>query len=451
MGSLLYDFLTDSFLFDQSARADSYSKWSDEELRKELTRYREYALGNLDKLSSEIAGSDSGLRVFHPDTGATIELLKQTALYVDQVVVADPLFEKTHQPSAVGNAMNQYLGFRKPEFDRKRLVQSVAFLQDATPMVAGNFLKLLPTTYFSEPPAQPPIYYSENNYEDGIPAPILGFLRSKARVSSLEQIGSHWASRGDFYPCRAIDVMFPGHERGMMYYLFEQEVLKTYEVGGNQMAEFRQYLPKEPPSKAQFELWVSQSINRAANAVLKETMREVDFAVSHASNLLTKSPFKAELLNAQFEIEKSVQNEALNSFFEMKLPFLDGVSANAIMEVRLNDGQAFQNFRTELEKQLRELRTIKDPEVLRLKKENLVHELSETQVRVVGQKMHFLKKKLFVDASLMFGGLIGSVQSGGWSLLASALAVAKGYQTVQEYHQSKQQNPAFFLWKVLNK
>jgi hypothetical protein len=50
------------------------------------------------------------------------------------------------------------------------------------------------------------------------------------------------------------------------------------------------------------------------------------------------------------------------------------------LRVRTDDGEAFQTFRLELEKQLRDLRLIKDPEQLRIKAENAMHELCEVQL-----------------------------------------------------------------------
>jgi SRSO17 transposase len=80
-----------------------------------------------------------------------------------------------------------------------------------------------------------------------------------------------------------------------------------------------------------------------------------------------------------------------------------------------------------------------------------VHELTEVQVHAINEKIRYLKKKSFADATLLMAGLAGSVQTRGWSLLASAHAAVNGYKTVQEYFQNTRQNPAFFLWKILNK
>jgi len=47
------------------------------------------------------------------------------------------------------------------------------------------------------------------------------------------------------------------------------------------------------------------------------------------------------------------------------------------MRVRTEEGEAFHNFRTELDKQLRYLRTIDDPEQASRKAKDAVHELVE--------------------------------------------------------------------------
>jgi len=59
----------------------------------------------------------------------------------------------------------------------------------------------------------------------------------------------------------------------------------------------------------------------------------------------------------------------------MELPFIDNVDLETLMRVRTDEGQAFENFRLALDKQLRDLRLESDPEKLKLKAENAMHEL----------------------------------------------------------------------------
>lgn len=57
MSHINFDFLTESFLFG-SGLNDKFSLLSDYELEKELNRYREYVLSNMEEICKEII-SDS--------------------------------------------------------------------------------------------------------------------------------------------------------------------------------------------------------------------------------------------------------------------------------------------------------------------------------------------------------------------------------------------------------
>ena len=56
-----------------------------------------------------------------------------------------------------------------------------------------------------------------------------------------------------------------------------------------------------------------------------------------------------------------------------------------------------------------------------------------------------------IDTAVAVGGLIGTVQTAGWSLLASALAATSGYKSYKEYKSGIKENPSYLLWKVIKK
>ena len=127
---------------------------------------------------------------------------------------------------------------------------------------------------------------------------------------------------------------------------------------------------------------------------------------------------------------------------------MENIDIQKLMTIRELDADVFTNFRLEVEKQFRELRTITDPAQLKLKTENIFHELNEVQGQKIKLKMNHLKKQMGVNAALLFGGLIGSVQLGGGSLLASAVAIGKGYKEYCDYNEKVRENPAYLLWKI---
>ena len=118
------------------------------------------------------------------------------------------------------------------------------------------------------------------------------------------------------------------------------------------------------------------------------------------------------------------------------------------MQVREFDANVFTNFRIELEKHFRELRTITDPELLKTRTENIFHEINDVQVQKLKQKIGHINKQVAVNSVLALGGLLGSFQTGGYSLLATALALGKGYKDYMDYKESVKENPSYLLWKI---
>jgi hypothetical protein len=97
MGSILYNFLSESFLLDARLVDEHYSSISEQELQSELNRYREFCLGHVKDLLEEVTGPSTALRLFGGKSFQRIETLKQSAFYLDAVVLPDPLFPLTQR------------------------------------------------------------------------------------------------------------------------------------------------------------------------------------------------------------------------------------------------------------------------------------------------------------------------------------------------------------------
>ncbi len=69
----------------------------------------------------------------------------------------------------------------------------------------------------------------------------------------------------------------------------------------------------------------------------------------------------------------------------------------------------------------------------------------------VNQKIQYLKKQVKIDVSILLCGLLGSIQTSGFSLVASAMAFAKGCKDWNDYYSKIKNHPAYFLWKVKKK
>jgi hypothetical protein len=448
MGSRIYDFLADSFLFDDSLITDKFLCVSDNDVWKELQCYREFCLSVAPELESEVLSNKSSLKLFSGIKQPGIPLLKQSAFYIQQHVLYDPLFALTHTPTEESKAMNEFLGMRDTPLDKAQLALTLRYLKELSPMVASDYVKLLPTSYLLEPPKEAPFTHSENRFRERIPESLHDFMHRHAIVESGKQVEGGIQFDGRFEIGRLIDVHFKNHDRqdSYGYALTAQEVIEFNREAG--YVKFRWTLPDTPPDKATFDAWVYQSVNQAAGGIYQRILLENILSRKFDARYLTNSPFIFELLKQIVPAEDTIETNTANVLLNINLPFFDGVDIESLMRIRLQDGEAFENFRLELDKQFRELRQVKDLDVLRTKTENMMHELMEVQVHRVDKTMASLKKKFFAEAVVVGASLYGAVQSGGLTLPIALMVAFQAYKSLTEYQRQRGDNPAFFLWRV---
>lgn len=449
MGSILYDFLNDSFLLDPTLIEKHYSPLSEKEIRFELDRYREYCLTHINELLVEVGGEPTSLRLFAGKPFQRIDSLKQAAFYLDSVVLPDPLFSLTEKSSELGQAMAQFLNMPKTEhINRKELADATSLIIQLRPMVAANYVRFFPVTFFSEPPVQIPIRYSPTQFAELLPPPILEHYRHAAKATSITRSDDGWLVQNKLHLGRGIAIQFEGDssEQLYIYNLFEQKILHADDE--SRIIDFQLSLPDAPPSPEQFATWLTQSINGAAHRHFEGLTRDIALAAKCNAMYLTNSAFSANLLDSYTDATNSLHTDTTRFVLNMELPFLKNVTVEDLMRARGDDGEAFELFRREVEKQFRELRLERDPQRLKIKLENATHELAEVQVTKVAQTVKRLRKKLAADVTLAVAGLAGTVATSGLSLLATVVAAGHGYKTVAEYQKCVGENPAYFLWKV---
>jgi len=323
-------------------------------------------------------------------------------------------------------------------------------LKSITPMIAADFVKMLPLSKSFEPPKEIPIMLPINYYADDLPKEIMNYCRAKANVESMKQVEKGWQILDKLDLTPAIHVNFDGLEskRGLIYNYFLQEIEKT-DVPNKFLTKMK--LAEYPMDKDAWDIWVYQSVNRSAKVVVDKIYYENLVANKLKATYLTENTFTADLLTKNLEVKETVETSSASQFMNLELPFLEKIDIDKLMKIRTYEADTFTNFRIELEKQFRELRTVTDPREIKLRQENILHELGVVQVKKINQKLSSLKRKGFADALLLVGGLAGTVQTAGWSLLASALATVSGYKSYREYKDNLTDNPSYLLWKVLKK
>lgn len=452
MTNRLLEFISESFLFDDSALENRYSSFGEVELLKELENYRVLHLSDAVASEKAVRANTSNLKLFNGSTHSIFSLLKQSALYLDEVVIADPVFPHTHNWSQNAKTMNDFVGAPGGgAINREKLAESAHYLKQLVPMIQAAFVCVLPITALFEPPEVIPYRASLNGFSDVLPEPLLDFYRERAIVEAVKKTDHGMIIDGSNQIGRTIHIRFQDHlgEDARGYLLMEQ-IVKSVDEKTRQI-ETVQYMPESPPDKARYDAWVYQSINQTAEHSYKRLLLENSLAEGFGASYLCTTPFTFELLEQFFPDEQTIAENTVNSLLRFDLPLMEQIDVSTLMRIRNEDGEAFQNFRNELDRLFRELRLVADPKELKIKTENAWHELSNVQVANINQKVKHLESQLKLSIVIGAAGLFGAIQTGGFSLIAAGIAAAQGYKSYKEYQFQQRQNPSFFLWKARRK
>lgn len=447
MGSYAYDYLNDSLLLDGALASQLYQGISDSTLERELTRYREYCLKILPEVRKDVKASNGALSCMATDTMSHISRLKQAALYLEEAIVSDPIFKLTDFRSASTEAITSFMGVTStPMIDRRELANAAIRLIELRPLVAGGYVKLYPVSFELERGEEIPLLYSNKGFEDCLPSNILKQYKTNADVRSVQNDNGRMLVMRDLYLCRNISIHFKGMEGGfvMGYMLNPTEIKPTNKEN---VYTFIQKKSSEPPSKEDFVAWVRQSVNQTARNHYIDLNKRIALCEYLGCMFGTEHPFESNLLNINLD-SSDIKANTLNCTLQMDVPFLEQISSADLMSIRNNDGEAFQSFRSELERGLRQARHESDPSRVRAIIEDTQHELFEVQMSQIAPQVSHMKKTHLTEVAIATVGLGLSVLTGGTSLLATAIAVAHGYKSHSDYKSKVTANPCHFLWNV---
>ncbi len=450
MGNYAYDYLNDSLLLDGTLVAQMYQGISDATLEKELRDYREYCLKVLPEVRETVKASKGTLSCMATDTMSYTSRLKQAALYLEEAVVSDPIFKLTDFRTSYTETITSFMGMEPtPKIDRRELAEAATRLIELYPLVVGSYVKLYPVSFELERDAEIPLLYSNVGFEDCLPPSILEQYKLSADVRSVQNDNGRMLVMRDLYICRDISIHFKGMEGGfaMGYMLAPTEVKPTNKKN---VYTFIQKKSSEPPSKEDFIAWVTQSVNQTARNHYTELNKRIALCSYLGCMFGTEHSFESNLLNMNLD-STDIKANTLNCTLQMEVPFLEQVSSTDLMSIRNNDGEAFQSFRSELEKGLRKARHESDPSRIRAIIEDTQHELFEVQINQIAPQVKHLKKTHFAEISIAVAGLGLSVLTGGTSLLATGIAIAHGYKSHNDYKSKVTANPCHFLWNVKQK
>lgn len=450
MSHRIYDFLTESILFGNDLEND-FAATEVNELKKALRDYREYVLNNFDEIKEEVIKDSKKISVTiesfgqYPDD----ELLKQLALYIDCVIIADPVFELTEERSDTSKVMSQYMGMGGKEFfEKKKLVKALKYMKRITGLIVCDYVKFVPISILHEAPLNIPIRFDKDNFRNCLPPEIMGFLHKHIKVCNTE-----------LYENGLRVCMEKTLEKGTGLYIYFPDCV-------DRMGEVVQYMRFRPTTKAgldgkiqfsvniaddisdeEFSAWLNQSINTASQKICNETFEELYFAEMLHSMYMTKTQFKADLLAKGIQ-SNSIQSKIANLALRLDVPVFQGVTIDNIIQIRQNYGDSFANFRSELGGKLIKLNGLKEDAELKAELDAVSYEINETYINNIAREVGSLKRSIGTDVAILTGTLLSSYATGGLTLIGAAAAAIAGVKDSNKLLGDVRENPGYFLWKI---
>lgn len=450
MANIAFDFLASSFLFDERYIDDEYRIVSEKELVLELNKYHEYIEHNFIQIITEVQReNEMNVSIEAIDDLPDEQLLKQLALYLDKVIISDPIFEiALHCSSSqmpIGELMHVEM---EKNVNRRKLAHVAKYMKWTTPLVATQFVKYVPIALLHEAPRELPILYSKDGFASELSKELYQFFYDRVRVSNVYINDGKMTYRLDeklkLGTTIAVDFDDEDKRHGHIFQFMQMQKVNFDEETGR--FEVCQYIP-DTISESSFRAWVSQSINQAAIGEFRKTFREVMLAQEMKCMYLAKTKFIEELLKKSLT-RKSVDVDLANLSMSLELPVVNKITLHDLISIRYDNGEAFHNFRSSLNAKLIELRNIDDKDILTKELQRVSYELNTVNVAEVNKEYRKIARTLGLDAVLLTGSLITSYFTGGLTLIGAAGAITKGGVDYMKYLNQVKENNGYFVWKL---
>ena len=246
MSRTLFDFLADSVLMNRDYITNSFHPLTDRELELEMEKYSAYCGTHMKEIVEE--ADKQGISAMVEDI-PTIgryplqNLLKQSALYLDTIAIADPIYSICKPMSEFDSVHREAIGMTRKELNRNALSEACLFVKNLQLAVAAGYVMLIPN--YEPIKESVPITFSHDLYQERIPQNYRDWFYNKAKVHNMEKTSQGLVVNSGqiLEPGRRIAISFEGDEMNsnFFYHLFESEVLKLDD--DTRIATFRQWLP----------------------------------------------------------------------------------------------------------------------------------------------------------------------------------------------------------------
>ena len=375
----------------------------------------------------------------------------------ESLIVADPLLPIAKPTNEMTKVEQQGLGIPTDDsVDLVRLANEVQYFSALAPYIEAGFLHTLPLSLLHEAPDEIPLNWPKNLYRELVPSDAVDFVRQSAIVRPMAKTpdGLIVLEEPNTQMKRQVSITFKGDENsnGAMFYSFREFHVEKVKPGG--IIEFS-YKPwsDEPLDKAQYDIWIEQSINKTLGTRLESISKEMHIADALGAPYLTESTFEAHLLARSGQPTSTPGSNAIN-FLQANNHLLNLEEPKAIFQLRTDNAALFNRFRLSLAAVSQELEGLDgqdfEQRAKQLFEKEIQPQIAEMNAAIGRLESAAAKGLIQTGAALVLGLLTGSVLPVAAMLIfASAGVAGEALPAVGDYLRARKQPQ--FIWHKLTK
>jgi hypothetical protein len=382
-------------------------------------------------------------------------------LVQESLIVSDPLFTFAMPENEITKVEKQGLGMANVgSMDFVQLTNELKYFSALAPYIEAGFLYALPLGLLHEPPQKLPINFPRNRYRELVPPDAVEFVRRAAIVRPFERSGDGLIilPEPNTRLKRHVSITFEGDEAangapfGASFYNFREVEFEKENADGSYTISW-QFWSDEPLEKAQYDIWIEQSVNKTIGERLKRISKEMRIADAVGAPYLTESTFEAELLAGSGHPTSSNRAAAIN-FLQANAQLLNLEDPKAIFRLRTDNAELFNRFRLSLAAVVEDLKGLAGQEF-----EQRAHQLFEQEIQpqieevnsAIGRLEGAAAKGLIqTSAALILGLLTGSALPVAAMLVFAAAGMGgEALPAVGDYQRARKQPQ--FIWHKLKK
>jgi hypothetical protein len=447
-----------SFLKKDNSVAD-LTQIPEEQIKQRLSYFYETRRNGANReVSALIASKPQNSALISSVSAAnTVLHLCPKLLVRESLIVADPLLPIAKPKNEMTKVEQQGLGMPHDDsVDLARLSNELQYFSALAPYIEAGFLHTLPLSLLHEAPDEIPVNWPKNLYRELVPSDAVDFVRQSAIVRPLAKTrdGLVVLDEPNSQMKRQVCITFNGDENsnGAMFYSFREFHVEKVKPGG--IIEFS-YKPwsDESLDKAQYDIWIEQSINKTIGTRLENISTEMRIAEMLGAPYLTESSFEAHLLARSGQPTPTSGSNSIN-FLQANSHLLNLEDPKAIFQLRTNNAGLFNRFRLSLNEVAEELEGLDgqhfEQRAQQLFEKEIQPQIAEMNAAIGRLEGAAAKGLIQTSAALVLGLMTGSVLPVAAILIFAAAGVAgEALPAVGDYQRVRKQPQ--FIWHKLSK